>query len=82
MSRWLAECPRSPGRGATLQRKWDSADQHFASFMYLIGSTLSGVEGEELGVEGGPQPVVLAARIEASKELCTRAVPTFTCTVG
>lgn len=32
--------------------------------------------------DGGAHPVVLAARFEAGKEPCPRAVPTFVCTVG
>jgi hypothetical protein len=32
--------------------------------------------------EGGAKPVVLAARVEARKELCARAIPTFGCAVG
>jgi hypothetical protein len=33
-------------------------------------------------VDSGAQPVVLAAGIEDTDELCARAIPTFACTVG
>jgi len=33
-------------------------------------------------VQSGAHPVVLAAWIEGSEELCARAIPTFACLVG